>query len=708
MKIKLKFFLILSALSCVLLSMSISSCQSEGSKASSRAELIISEFMCSNKNTIKDKEEKSSDWIELTNLTNDTLFLNGYSLSDDANRLTRFTFSSGFILPRAQEIYYASGEKNKEGHLNFKLDKSGGDVFLINPGGEILNQIKYLRQFKDMSFVFVKGEWNYSKYPSPREVNNSKDLFSGIAPAVNIRLEKRESQIQVILSADEEGEIKYTTDGSSAFSDEAKVYKSSFLVDSNQVITAALFSETLITKRSVSAVYVDRKAHSLPVLSLVTDPKNLWSDSTGVFIEGLFKNYENRSDSCERKASIQYFAKEGEVRQQSINFKIYGAGTRGRPKKSMTFKPRGGEMPNWFFSSNKNEYIDGFVVRACYSDASRFKNEVVKGVNDIMGSDLLMQEYMPSVLYVNGEYWGLYNIYERKNDDFITAHTGKKVRHLLNGNSRQAKAERGSNESYNEFLDQLNVIDIKSVKAFELIQSEVELGSFMDFWVNELFTLKADRFNNRFWKTKEEDAKWSYVGYDFDIGFVWPINPRTKKNFSEKEAMGIEVFGKCIQNTAFATHFFKRLSDFMNFGYTPEEVGRILSKADSLTKEEFKRDYTRWSEEWPKCLDKGDEQVKKLTKFVSPRSTYLRDSIAPIFGFDKQVLIKNSVPGQADVFVNGYKMKDEAIYFNDMDISIELKFDSGYFHWEKDGEKVELTNPVSFSLSTVLELKPSN
>ena len=125
MKIKLIFFLILSALSCVLLSMSISSCQSEGSKVSSRAELMISEFMCSNRNTIKDEEEKSSDWIELTNLTNDTLFLNGYSLSDDANRLTRFTFSSGFILPRAQEIYYASGEKNKEGHLNFKLDKSG-------------------------------------------------------------------------------------------------------------------------------------------------------------------------------------------------------------------------------------------------------------------------------------------------------------------------------------------------------------------------------------------------------------------------------------------------------------------------------------------------------------------------------------------------------------------------------------------------------
>ena len=174
--------------------------------------------------------------------------------------------------------------------------------------------------------------------------------------------------------------------------------------------------------------------------------------------------------------------------------------------------------------------------------------------------------------------------------------------------------------------------------------------------------------------------------------------------------MGIEVFCKCIQNTAFATHFFKRLSDFMNFGYTPEEVGRILSKADSLTKEEFKRDYTRWSEEWPKCLDKGDEQVKKLTKFVSPRSTYLRDSIAPIFGFDKQVLIKNSVPGQADVFVNGYKMKDEAIYFNDMDIHIELKpIDSSIdFYWQQDGEEVELKSITSYSDNTTLELKKAN
>ncbi len=706
MKIKLIFFLTISALLCVLLSMSISSCQSENPKVSTSVDLIISEFMCSNKNTIKDEDEKSSDWIELTNLTSDTLFLKGFSLSDDPDRLTQYTFTSGFILPNTQELFYASGEK-KEGHLNFKLDKSGGEIILLNPSKEIINHIEYPGQFKDMSYIYVKDEWNYTASPSPKKANDSKDLLTGVAPLVNILFDKEESQIQVTLSADEKGELMYTTDGSSVFSGAAKVYRSPFSVDSNQVVTAALFSETLITKKEVSAVFVNKEIHSLPVISLVTAPKNLWSDSTGIFVPGLFKNFEDRSEKCERNASIQYFPVDGETKQLPVSFKIYGAGTRSRPKKSITIKPKGGEMSNWFFSSNESESIDGFVVRACYSDASRFKNEVVKGVNDIMNSELLMQEYHPSVLYVNGIYWGLFNIYERKNDDFITAHTGEKVKHLLNGNSRQARAEKGSNESYVEFLEKLNASDIKSKEAFELIQDELELGSFMDFWVNELYTLKADRFNNRFWKTKEEDSKWSYVGYDFDIGFVWPINPRTKRNFKEKDAMGIAIFGKCIQNPSFATLFFNRLSDFMNFGYNANEVESILIKANSLTEEEFKRDYKRWKEEWPKCLDKGEEQKKKIIKFISPRSEYLRDSIAPIFGFDKQVLIKNSISDRVDVLVNGYKIKNEAIYFNDMPIQIEVVplDDSIDYYWQNNEKEIELNSPVSFSHNTVLELK---
>ena len=61
-----------------------------------------------------------------------------------------------------------------------------------------------------------------------------------------------------------------------------------------------------------------------------------------------------------------------------------------------------------------------------------------------------------------------------------------------------------------------------------------------------------------------------------------------------------------------------------------------------------------------------------------------------------------------DVFVNGFKLKEDAIYFNDMNISIELKAKSGEFQWEKDGKKVKVTTPISFSSSAVLELMPSN
>ena len=711
MKTKLIFF-VLSGGIWIFLSTSISSCQSEKAKliqkGGSGPVVVISEFMCFNKKTIKDELDKSSDWIELSNLTNDTLFLEGYTITDNLAQNKKHTFTSGYIPPQNQKLFFASGIDTSETHLNFKLDKIGGEIILINPNGEVQSEVSYPKQFKDCSYLKVDGLWHYSKFPTPGKENNTKDFISGVAPPVAISFTREGDEIRVKLSATEQGKIKYTTNGSSVLSERFKNYKKPFLIDSTEIITAALFSESLFTKNETSAVYVNKERHSLPVLSLVTAPKNLWSDSTGIFVEGLFKNYENRSDSCERKGSIQYFPLKGEVHQQPISFKIYGAGTRRRPKKSMTIKPRGEGMPNWFFSSNDNKTIDGFVLRACYSDASRFKNEVVKGVNDIMNSDLLMQEYIPSALYINGQYWGLYNVYERKNDDFITAHTGKKVSHLLNGNSRQAKVEKGKNTSYVQFLDTINSVDIKSKEAFDLIDKNFELKSLLDFWVHELFTLKADRFNNRFWKSKEEAAKWSYVGYDFDIGFVWPVNPSTKRHFKEKDAAGIEIFNKCIQNPQFATHFFSRLSDYMNFGYTEIEVANILEQADSLTRYEFKLDFERWKEEYPKSLDKGDNQKKKIASFITPRSTYLRDSIAPEFGFDQQIIIRNSVPDRVDVFVNGFKLKEDAIYFNDMNISIELKAKSGEFQWEKDGKKVKVTTPISFSSSAVLELMPSN
>ncbi len=669
--------------------------------------VFISEFMASNKAFMMDEFEVYSDWIELSNPSKDTVDLTGYYLSDDSNNLTKYRIEGLSINPLKQVTLWASGKDSITGHVNFKLKKERGEILLTDPsGGEVISKVSYNTQVKNYSSTLVDSDWFLSASPSFGKENEKRGHYLKLAPEVAIDFEEKEGSLYTSLRASREGEIKFTIDGSSPFTKEAITYKEPFLMDSSSFIRAACFGENLLTIDESKRAYIPKTKHQLPVISLTTTPESLWDDSLGIYTMGSFDNCKKRTAEWVRKGSLEYYDLEGNIHEHDVDFKIYGAGTRVRPKKSLSVLTND-SFPNYFFSSNGNEHLDGFVLRACYSDASRFKNEVVNGVNAAMKSNLLMQEYHPGALYINGEYWGLFNISERKNDEFIEAHRNKKVAHLMNANSRKVFAHKGENDSYVLFLDSINRMDFTSEKAFDYLSENFDLASLLDFWCHELYTLKADRFNNRFWKTDEEGAKWNYVGYDFDIGFVWPINPRTVKNFKVKDAAGIEIFGKLMENGRFSKMFFERLCDYMNFGYHPEVVSEILENADSLTREEFKLDYLRWEEEWPKCLDQGDVQKKKILSFLEPRSIYMRDSIASRFGFKDQVIIKNPDPEKGVILVNNYEVIDQAIYFTSMELDIKVIPAKGYSfnHWiDESSSKVNI--PSAFIADRAMTIEP--
>ncbi len=672
----------------------------------SSSPVVISEFMASNKTFLETSKGKYSDWLELHNTSKDSVKLAGYFLSDNKDKPEKLDLTGIIMAPNEYRIFISSNTKNDSLSLPFKLDKDGGKIIISSPKTGAKFKVDYPSQVSDHSYQMLDGAWFYTESPSPGLANESKENLKGIAEPVQISFLKKGKQYEVRMTSSHTGEIRYDLYGDRRKLKSNIIYKKPFLIDSAQVVSAAVQNKNYIPRKPNFKSPVSVGNHSLPIISLTTDPKNLWSDSTGIYVQGLFNNYEDRSDSCERSGSLTFYRNGEEVELPDVSFKIYGAGTRKRPKKSMTVKPAGDKMPNYFFSSRGEEFIDGFVLRACYSDASRFKNEVVNQVNKKVNSALLMQDYEHVVLYLNGEYWGLFNLYERKNDDFIKAHSGKKVKHLLNANSSQAKVEKGSAKSYNLFLDEINAVDIKSKAAFELISRHFEVGSLIDFWVQELYTLKPDRFNNRFWKTKGEDAKWAYVGYDFDIGFIWPDNPKSKRHFTSKEAKGVSIFNRCIQNPDFAQLFFTRLNDFINFGYTTENVAEILELTDSLTKDEFKRDYERWSVEWPKCKDDGDSQKKRITKFIAPRNEYLRDSIFSMFGYTQPLLIKNLCSANSGILINGLELTASAVYHKGMEITIGRKSHTDVpIEWFLNGNKIRPDSTFSITEGGLLEVK---
>lgn len=117
-------------------------------------DLVINEFMASNDVTAADQDDEYDDWIELYNNSSSAIDLEGYSLSDDAEDLTQWTFPEGTqIQANGYLIIWADDDEDQSGlHANFKLSAGGESIFLVNVKGEIVDEVSYVDQTTDVSY----------------------------------------------------------------------------------------------------------------------------------------------------------------------------------------------------------------------------------------------------------------------------------------------------------------------------------------------------------------------------------------------------------------------------------------------------------------------------------------------------------------------------------------------------------------------------
>ena len=123
------------------------------------ADVIISEFMASNKTTLADKNSSFPDWIELHNTTVNPISLNGWFLTDSAGNLNQWQFPNVSLGPQGYLVVYASGDNiaiaGQELHTNFKLGANGSYLALVRPDGITIESEftpKFPNQLEDVSY----------------------------------------------------------------------------------------------------------------------------------------------------------------------------------------------------------------------------------------------------------------------------------------------------------------------------------------------------------------------------------------------------------------------------------------------------------------------------------------------------------------------------------------------------------------------------
>ncbi len=156
-------------------------------KLANDTHVVINELMASNISAVTDNAGEYDDWIELYNNSTSPVDISGYFLTDNTVNLTKYTFPQGTVLlPNAYLIVWADEDASQGAfHANFKLSAAGEQLYLLNPGQELVDSISWGQQVADMGFARVpNGVGNFIIQQHTYAANNNLTSVQELEPAV--------------------------------------------------------------------------------------------------------------------------------------------------------------------------------------------------------------------------------------------------------------------------------------------------------------------------------------------------------------------------------------------------------------------------------------------------------------------------------------------------------------------------------------------
>lgn len=154
-----------------------------------QATIMISEFMADNATTIQDPDEPGEypDWFELANLGEEPVNLNGYYLTDNLQRPTKFRISADIIVAPGGVVIFWADDDSQQGpqHTNFKLSKEGESLGLFHhDGATAVSTVQFGLQGEDVSYGRCSAQedaWEHLYLATPGRSNACGRLYLPLA-----------------------------------------------------------------------------------------------------------------------------------------------------------------------------------------------------------------------------------------------------------------------------------------------------------------------------------------------------------------------------------------------------------------------------------------------------------------------------------------------------------------------------------------------
>ncbi len=711
--------------------------------------VVINEILASNSATLADPDFAGfGDWIELYNMSDADADLSGFMITDNLSKPAKWSFPDGTTVPaRGFLIVWADDEDTGPPaatalHTGFKLSGSGEQVGLFDASGAPVDTLTYGEQTTDVSYGRSPDgadTWAFFSAPTPGAPNASDGVGAPLTlPTIDRATGFYAGSVTVEMQAEAGAAIRFTRDGSPP-SATSPLYSSALTFGATTVLRAAAFAPDRAPSPIATRTFFVDEQSTLPVVSLVTDPAGFFSDTSGIYVRGTNGETGRCSSSpvnwnrdWEREVQFSFLEPDGNggfdlAVDQGAGAKIFGGCSRLYPQKSLALHARSvygaSKFEHRFFADLDLAIFDDLVLRSSAQDWYRtmFRDGMIQTLTRHM--DLDGQAYRPTIVFLNGAYWGIHNLREKLNEDWVVGHYGveKADIELLDA---EKEPLRGRSVHYDRLLDLLDSGSPADPAVMEQVGRMIDVDQYITYLIAEIYSANADWPGNnlKLWRSLTDGARWRWMLFDTDFGFggngsglatsnTLALATATNGPSWPNPPWSTFLFRKLLENDGFRHTFIQRMAAHIGTTFEPLRVESVIDSLQANIAAEMPRHTTRWTQS-ASFGSSWESQVNVMRTFARDRPSRMRTFVAQQFDeVSGSVRLTVSATDGGRVFAEGVELMRapdgtpfSEPFFRNVPLQMTARPDEGYVFAGWSGQTESSSDSISVVLSAASSL----
>ena len=561
-------------------------------------------------------EENSPDWVELKNVSEQSVDLSGYTLSDKFKEPKRDALPAVTLAPGESYVFACE---------NVALSAQRDELYLFDDAGTLCDWA-FLREIPlGGSYGRLDGENGYFYFTSSTRGAENGTGFRSVAAAPTADTAAGVYDDAESLTIALTGENLHDTLDGSDPTESGGAYTAPITITETTILRAASFPAGELPSKAATWSYFLRENSSLPIVSLVTDPDNL----TGA--RGIYSNHEQAwSEKWEREATVAMYEDGGSF---SIDCGIRMHGRTSRrvsEKKSFTLKFRGrygGDLSYDVFGDGVVTDFSSLLLRASVEDTytSYMRDEFFARIA-MDNTDVPAQNYRYVSLFLNGEYWGIYAIREHHSPEYFASHKGVDADTV-----DMQTGEFEGQTAWHDLLEYARYNPLNTPEGWAYIQEHVDIPVMIDWLILECWSGDIDVYENvRFYASPEyENGKYIYGLADMDLTMMGMDSMSV--GFNNFQLHGV-IPAALRYNAEFQEMFLTRLGEMLRGPLSDENAQKTLDSLRAIVEPEAARDLARWG----RSETLFATQMANLRDFVSGRAARMQSEATAFFGISAE------------------------------------------------------------------------